>query len=221
MATCTPPPPPHAPQRLVSPLSHMGLDPAPPFDRLLPTLPPPLGRQVHPFIIPVPDLSARLLDENDRVLVLATDGVSTSACSGRMHEPVCNSQCALTVCTSQYALASVYWLSLATRRFQPLVQTEPSSACSLRVEPAVLKIPRWHSRFLGSHLAASSSRAGMGRHGKRRGYQCGVQVEPCSSGKRRGARVIEAMGSANAWAQRRRDGSSGRLGAPGHEPMIL
>jgi len=31
--------------------------------------------QVHPFIIPVPDVSTRILDPNDRVLVLATDGV--------------------------------------------------------------------------------------------------------------------------------------------------
>mmetsp|Transcript_1278 Transcript_1278/g.3271 ORF Transcript_1278/g.3271 Transcript_1278/m.3271 type:complete len:230 (-) Transcript_1278:242-931(-) len=31
--------------------------------------------QVHPFIIPVPDITSRTLDERDRLLVLATDGV--------------------------------------------------------------------------------------------------------------------------------------------------
>ena len=31
--------------------------------------------QVHPFLIPTPEVSSRLIDEKDRVLVLATDGV--------------------------------------------------------------------------------------------------------------------------------------------------
>ena len=31
--------------------------------------------QVHPYLIPTPDVSKRLLDENDRILVLATDGI--------------------------------------------------------------------------------------------------------------------------------------------------
>jgi len=31
--------------------------------------------QVHPYLIPVPDISTRQLDEKDKVLVLATDGV--------------------------------------------------------------------------------------------------------------------------------------------------
>merc|ERR1712185_138473 len=31
--------------------------------------------QCHPFIIPVPDVTTRILDERDRLIVLATDGV--------------------------------------------------------------------------------------------------------------------------------------------------
>ena len=31
--------------------------------------------QVHPYLIPVPEISSRLLDDKDRHLVLATDGV--------------------------------------------------------------------------------------------------------------------------------------------------
>ena len=31
--------------------------------------------QVHPYLIPVPDVSTRLIDEHDSVVLLATDGV--------------------------------------------------------------------------------------------------------------------------------------------------
>lgn len=31
--------------------------------------------QVHPFLIPTPEVSSRLLDDKDRLLILATDGV--------------------------------------------------------------------------------------------------------------------------------------------------
>ena len=31
--------------------------------------------QCHPFIIPIPDITTRMLDDKDRLMVLATDGV--------------------------------------------------------------------------------------------------------------------------------------------------